>query len=440
MSSWPDRAFERELLENTFDRLWPLLRSITGEGVRQSHDILGEIAPLERYEFPSGEQVLDWIVPPEWRVREAYVITPEGRRILDVGDNNLHLLNYSIAFSGTVSRAELDEHLYSIPHQPYAIPYQTSYYVPEWGFCISHADRETLPEGDYQVVIDTEHFPGSLTVSEAVLPGTEHGEVLFTSYTCHPSLAINELSGPLATAMLYRRIAAWPDRRLTYRFVFAPETIGAICYLSKFGDKLIERLVAGYIVTCVGDAGPYTLKRSRRRDTPADRAAKHVLSGRDLSHRVQEFHPSGSDERQYCSLGFNLPVASLMRTAYGDYPEYHTSEDNKALMDFDAMTHTLDVYETIARTIDRNRIVRNTITRGEPQMSRRGNIYPTLSQGMPNEASLALKWLIHYGDGETDLLELADMSGLSFETLLEMAEHAVGLGVLEWSSRTLRFL
>ena len=192
--SGAERLAEANLIESYFDRLWPLLRSITGEGVRQSHDILGELAPLQRYEFPSGEQVLDWIVPPEWKVREAYLMAPDGRRMLDVRDNNLHLLNYSIPFSGTVSRDELDEHLTSNPERPDAVPYQTSYYKPRWGFCISHNDRLALPDGDYKVVIDTEHFPGSLTVSEAILPGEEDGQVLFTTYTCHPSLALNELS------------------------------------------------------------------------------------------------------------------------------------------------------------------------------------------------------------------------------------------------------
>lgn len=436
MSLEESRAAEAALIEKTFDRLWPLLRSITGEGVRQTHDILGELAPLQRYELPSGEQVLDWIVPPEWHVREAYVMTPDGRRILDVRENNLHLLSYSEPFSGVLSRAELDERLHSDPERPHAIPYRTSYYKRTWGLCIAHAERLTLPDGDYRVEIDTELSPGSLTLSEAVLPGEEgQGQVLFTSYTCHPSLAINELSGPLLTAFLYRRIAAWPERRLTYRFVFAPETIGAICYLSRFGDELIEKLVAGYIVTCVGDAGDYTLKRSKRRDTLADRAARYVLNRRGLPHRVVEFHPSGSDERQYCSIGFNLPVASLMRSAYGDYPQYHTSDDNKSLMDFGAMTETLDVHEEIARTIDRSAIVRNRITRGEPQFSRRGELYPTTSQRLPDEYSLALKWLIHYADGDNDLLTLSEMSGLDLDLLREVARQGIGLGVFEQVDR-----
>lgn len=431
MSGNADRSAEASLLESYFDRLWPILRSITGEGVRESHTIIGELAPLQRYEFPSGEQVLDWIVPPEWKVREAYVTAPDGRRILDVRENNLHLLNYSVPFSGTVGREELDKHLFSNPERPHAVPYQTSYYRPNWGFCIAHDDRLALPEGEYQVVIDTELFPGSLTVSEAILPGEVDRQVLFTTYTCHPSLAINELSGPLLTAFLYRRIAAWPKRRLTYRFVFGPETIGAICYLHRFGKEVLEKMLAGYIVTCVGDDASYTLKHSKRRTTLADRAAQYVLNKRGIVPTIVEFHPSGSDERQYCSMGFNLPMASLMRTVYGEYPEYHTSDDNKSLMDFEAMTHTLDVYEDIARTIDRSPKVRNTVIYGEPQFSRRGDLYPTLSLRLPNAYALALKWLIHYADGNRDLLELAEMSGGDIDILAEMAECGIALGVFE---------
>ncbi len=251
-------------IEALFDRLWPLLRSLTGEGVRATHDILSEYVPLQRIEVPSGTQVFDWTVPEEWNVRDAYLIAPDGRRIFDVADNNLQLVNYSVPFRGTLSRAALDAHLHSRRDMPDAIPYVTSYYQPRWGFCLSEVERQALPDGDYQVVVDTELSKGALTMSEAVLPGLESDEVLISTYTCHPSLANNELSGPLVAAFLYRRLAAWPERRLTYRFVFAPETIGAIAYLAMRGDHLRERLVAGYVVTCAGLDTHFTYKRSRR--------------------------------------------------------------------------------------------------------------------------------------------------------------------------------
>jgi len=269
---------ETALLEAYFDRLWPLLRSITGAGVRASHDILSELIPLERLEISSGTRVFDWEVPREWVVREAYVEAPDGRRLFDVREHTLHLLNYSAPFQGTVSRDELDAHLHSLPEQPDAIPYVTSYYAERWGFCCRHRDREALPEGDYRVVIDTELKPGSMTLGEAVLGGESEREVLLSCCTCHPSMANNELSGPLVASLLYRRLAAWPDRRLTYRFVFLPETIGSIAYLAMRGEHLRDTLVGGYVVNCTGLPCDITFKRSRQGDSPADKAALAALT------------------------------------------------------------------------------------------------------------------------------------------------------------------
>lgn len=418
-------------IERYFDRLWPLLRSLTGDGVRATHDILSELAPLERTEVPSGSRVLDWIVPPEWVVRDAYVIDPNGRRILDVHENNLHLVGYSTPFRGVLSREELDQHLHSLPAQPTAIPYLTSYYSPRWGFCLTHEHRERLPAGDYEVVVDTElRADGSLTLGEAVLPGEEPGEVLLSTYTCHPSLASNELSGPLVTSFLYRRVAAWPRRRLGYRFVFVPETIGAIAYLASHGDHLRDRLVAGYVVTCIGDSGPFTLKRSRRGDTLADRAAAYVLGG-EPDVRVVDFFPSGSDERQYCSPGFDLPVASVMRTMYGTYPEYHTSLDNRDFISFSAMAKSVEVYERILRTLDANVSLVNTYPYGEPQLGRRG-LYPSLGGSKEADARAeAMLWILNQSDGEHDLLDIAARSGVPMELIVEAADDLLRARLLE---------
>ncbi|MGN6868929.1 MAG: DUF4910 domain-containing protein [Solirubrobacteraceae bacterium] len=418
-------------IERYFDRLWPLLRSLTGDGVRATHDILSELAPLERTEVPSGSRVLDWIVPPEWVVRDAYVVDPNGRRILDVHENNLHLVGYSTPFRGVLSREELDQHLHSLPAQPTAIPYLTSYYSPAWGFCLTHEHRERLPEGDYEVVVDTElRADGSLTLGEVVLPGEEPGEVLLSTYTCHPSLASNELSGPLVTAFLYRRVAAWPRRRLGYRFVFVPETIGAIAYLASHGDHLRDRLIAGYVVTCIGDSGPFTLKRSRRGDTLADRAAAYVLGG-EPDVRVVDFFPSGSDERQYCSPGFDLPVASVMRTMYGTYPEYHTSLDNRDFISFSAMAKSVDVYERILRTLDANVSLVNTYPYGEPQLGRRG-LYPSLGGSKEADARAeAMLWILNQSDGKHDLLAIAARSGVPMELIVEAADDLLRARLLE---------
>lgn len=429
-----DRSQEAERLEHYFDRLWPLPRSITGDGVRVTHDILNEICPLNRHEVPTGTEVLDWTVPKEWKVNKAYIRAPDGTRLLDFEDNNLYLLNYSVPFKGVVSRQELEEHLYSIPEQPELIPYRTSYYRSAWGFCLPHSLRQSLPDGNYEVTIDTELFDGSLTFSEAVLPGEEEGEVLFTSYTCHPSLAINELSGPLTTAFLYRRIAKWKTRRLTYRFLFAPETIGAICYLADCGERLKDTLKAGYVITCVGDNGKPRIKRSKRGNTEADRAAQYVMERQHIPHRIIDFSPSGSDERQYCSLGFNLPFASLTRSAYGEYPEYHTSGDNKSLMDFGAMTETLDLYEQIASALDQNLIPRNLVVKGEPQLSKYGNFYNRKDHVLGTEETMALKWLVHFSDGGTDLLSIAGMSGIPIEVVHGVAEQLVAAGIMKIES------
>jgi aminopeptidase-like protein len=418
-----------EQLEVLFDRLWPLFRSLTGEGVRATHDILSEYLPLQRIEVPSGTRVFDWTVPKEWVVREAYIIAPDGRRILDVADNNLRLVNYAVPFRGTLSRRALDGHLHSRPDMPDAIPYVTSYYEPRWGFCLTESERAALPDGEYEVVVDTELKDGALTISEAVLPGLESDEVLISTYTCHPSLANNELSGPLVAAMLYRRLAAWPERRLTYRFVFAPETIGAIVYLALRGDHLRKHLVAGYVATCCGLDTHFTYKRSRRGDTVADRAAIHAVEALGAEYRVRDFAPTGSDERQYCSPGFNLPVGSLIRGAYGEYPEYHTSLDSKALIDFAALAGSVDAYEAICRTLDRNVTFENLAPFCEPQLGRRG-LYPTLGAADQAERVQATMWVLNLSDGTHDLLSIAERSGLPVDQLWPAAVAAEKAGVL----------
>lgn len=423
---------ERSNIEHYFDRLWPILRSLTGEGVRKTHDILGELVPLRRIEIPSGTQCFDWTVPREWMVRQAYFVAPDGRKLCDVSENNLHLLNYSAPFRGRVPLAELQSHLFSLPDQPDAIPYVTSYYKERWGFCLSQKLRESLPDGPYDVVIDTAFIPGSMTISEAILPGESSSEVLLSTYTCHPSLANNELSGPLVTAFLYRRLAGLPHRHWTYRFVFLPETIGSIAYLASAGAQLRQSLIAGYVVNCAGDPAPFTYKRSRRGDTIADRAAEHVLSHRTGSKaRIYDFFPTGSDERQYCSPAFDLPVGSIMRSMYGTYPEYHTSLDNRDFISFAAMTETVDVYFDVCQAIEANRTYINRKPRGEPQLGKYG-LYPTL--GTPQREAQrqidAIMWLLNLADGSRDLLSIAARSGLSWAVLHDAAVKCVAAGIV----------
>ncbi len=405
-------------IEEYFDRLWPILRSITGEGVRQSHDILSEIIPLKRFEIPTGSKVYDWEIPKEWAVSKAYVINPEGKKILDIKDNNLHLVNYSIPFTGTVGLAELNKHLYSLPDLPDAIPYITSYYKERWGFCISENERQRLSQGDYQVVIDSKLFDGSLTIGEAFLQGESDEEVLISSYSCHPSMANNELSGPLVLAFLYKRLAQVKNRRLSYRFVLLPETIGAIAYLNMRGEHLKEKLTAGYVVTCIGDAGDFTYKRSRQHNSLADKAALHVLATKNA--KVINFSPLGSDERQYCSPAFNLPMGSLMRTMYGEFPEYHTSLDNKEFISFTALQESIDVYFDILMSLDKNQKYINLYPHGEPRLDKRG-LYESIGHSSVPELSTKVLWLLNYSDGEHDLLDIANLSGYSVNELHEIA-------------------
>jgi aminopeptidase-like protein len=422
-------------IESYFDHLWPILRSITGEGVRQTHDVLSELIRLERTEIPSGTQVFDWTIPKEWKVNEAYILDPNGKRVLDVKENNLHLLNYSIPFRGVLSRTELDKNLYSLPDKPTAIPYITSYYSPRWGFCLSQQQRDALPDGDYQVVVDTKLFDGSLTLSEAILPGETKDEVLISTYTCHPSLASNELSGPLVAAFLYKELAKLESRRLTYRFIFLPETIGAITYLHLRGEYLKQHLIAGYVITCIGDTGDFTYKRSRQSNLIStlalvDRAAEHVLKHSKKSHKILDFSPLGSDERQYCSPGFNLPVGSLMRSMYGTYPEYHTSLDNKSLISFEAMAEAVGMYLSVMKVLELNRTYKNLFPHGEPQLGKRG-LYETLGRNTIPELSSAVFWLLNYADGEHDLLWIAEKSGYSGELLDKAAKACLEANIIE---------
>jgi aminopeptidase-like protein len=419
-------------IEAYFDRLWPLLRSITGAGVRATHDIISEIVPLARIEIPSGTKVFDWTVPKEWVVREAYVVAPNGRRFLDVRVNNLHLVNYSIPFRGRLRRVDLDRYLHSIPEMPTAIPYITSYYAPRWGFCIADAERRALPEGEYEVVVDTDLIDGSLTISEAVIPGTSEREVLFSTYTCHPSLANNELSGPLVMAFLARHIAAWPNRRYTYRFVFLPETIGSIAYLARTGNHLKSVCDAGFVVSCVGNNTPFHYKRSRRGNALGDRAAEYVLRRIGTpSERIMDFFVTrGGDELQYCSLGFDLPVGSMTRLMYGLYAEYHTSLDNRDFISFDALAEAVGVYAQTCRAIEANHRYRSVITHGMPQLGRRG-LYPTLSNARKADEHIAtITSLIAFSDGRTDLIEIARQHGLDINLLDQIARDCVAKGLL----------
>ena len=414
-------------------RLWSINRSITGEGLRQTLGILRELLPdLHVHEVPSGTVVFDWMVPQEWRVREAYILTPDGRRICDFAKNNLHLVGYSTPVRARILLADLQAHLYSLPEQPDAIPYITSYYKERWGFCLSQQLRDTLVDGEYEVVVDTELFDGSLSYGELIIPGNSSQEILVSTYVCHPSMANNELSGPTVTAHLARWVASLPHRRYTYRFLFIPETIGSLTYLSRNLEQLKERVIAGFNVTCVGDERAYSYLPSRRGNTVSDLVCKHVLKHIDPGYKAYTWNDRGSDERQYCAPGIDLPVASIMRTKYGEYPEYHTSLDN--LIDVVTPQGLAGSYHALTRALEvleRNMYSRVTVL-GEPQLGKRG-LYPTLSTKSSGAEVRLMMNLITWSDGSRSLLEIAELCSAPIWDLYDSVEKLVKHGLLQLS-------
>ena len=407
------KGIEKEI-EEYFDRLWPLNRSLTGNGNRETLKIIEEIVELNISEIPSGTKCFDWTVPPEWNVREAWVKDSSGKKIIDFSISNLHLVGYSEPFQGNLSLSELKQHLYSLPDQPSLIPYTTSYYKRRWGFCISHNQLLQLKEDVYEVFIDsTLDEKGSMTIADAVIHGNSPKEILFTTYICHPSMANNELSGPLVSSFIYHALKKREGTlKYTYRFVFAPETIGSIYYLSKHGDDLKENLIAGLVITTVGDSGNYTYKKSRAENSLTNRAVETILSNSDKDYQVEDFFPMGSDERQYCSPGFNLPVGSLMRTRYGKYKEYHTSGDDKSFISFSAMAETIEIYLDFVELIENNCKPINLLPLCEPQLGKRG-LYPDISSSSEKTKKIeAIQWVLNYSDGMHDTIDIINKSKL----------------------------
>ncbi len=404
--------------------LYPLCRSITGEGLRATLRDIGGRIPLRLTEVPSGTRVLDWEVPDEWTLRAAYVATADGRRVIDAARHNLHIVQYSESVDRTVTRAELEAHLHSLPDQPALIPYRTSYYVRQWGFCLAHRERQALTDETYRVRVDTTLAPGSLTYGECVLPGEEAGEVLISAHCCHPSLANDNLAAIAVAVELAQVLAARPRRRFTWRFLFAPGTIGAICWLAANRDAP-SRVRHGLVLTCLGDSADPSYKQSRRGDAPIDRYATHVLGNR----RILPFSPTGYDERQFCSPGFDLPMGNLMRSPGGTFPEYHTSADNPDFVRPAALADSLDTLLRIVDLIEHDTMWRNTMPYGEPQLGRRG-----LYDGEVDR--LAMLWVLNLSDGRHSLLDIAERSGRPFAAIVAAAHalHDTGLLVTACAS------
>lgn len=427
----PPPLTEGEFCHRLARKLFPICRSITGAGIRGTLDILGEHLPgLTRHSVPTGYQAFDWVVPEEWAIREAYIENEQGERIVDFARNNLHVVGYSTPVDAWMTFEELVPHLYSLPEQPDAIPYITSYYAPRWGFCLTHTQRLRMEKGNYRVVIDSSLQPGFLDYAELLIPGDSSEEVFLSTYVCHPSMANNELSGPVIATALARWLMSLPRRRLSYRIVFIPETIGSLVYLSKNLPVLKDTMIAGFNLTCVGDDRGYSYLPSRAGDTLADEVALHVFKHRHPDFIRYSWLDRGSDERQYCAPGIDLPVASMMRSKYGTYPEYHTSLDNWDLVTPAGLQGSFDMLQEALRVLENNISPRVT-TLGEPQLGKR-DLYPTLSTKRPAEATATMMNFLTYCDGDSSLLAIAELIGTPATSLIEISEKLRNAGVIEW--------
>lgn len=399
--------------------LFPICRSITGDGIRTTLRAIARHLPLTLHEVASGTKVLDWEVPREWNIRAGWLKGPDGRVIADFAANNLHVVNYSAPVHTRLPLAELRPHLFSAPEHPDWIPYRTSYYKETWGFCLPHRLLESLPEGEYEAFIDSTLAPGSLSYGECVLPGRTADEVFFSCHSCHPSLANDNLSGIVVATALAGLLGAAP-RRFTYRFVFVPGTIGAVTWLAR-NEALVPRVKHGLVLTCIGDRGGVTYKKSRRSDAGVDRAAAHVLRTSGRAHRVIDFFPYGYDERQYCSPGFDMPVGCLMRTPHGEFPEYHTSADDLDFIAPESLEDSLRVVLEMIDVFENDRRVRNLSPKGEPQLGRRGLYKPIGGDRAVADLQMAYLWVLNLGDGEHRLLDIAERAALPFATIRRAA-------------------
>lgn len=400
--------------------LFPICRSITGEGVRQTLSILQEHITLEIHEISSGTEVFDWSVPKEWNIKEAWFKDGKGNTIVNFKDHNLHIVNYSIPIHKKMNLVELQEHLYTLPDQPKLIPYRTSYYEENWGFCLAHEQYQTLKEDTYEVFIDASLDAGHLTYGEYFIPGKTKEEVLFSAHICHPSLANDNLSGICLLVYLAKYLQE-RDNRYSYRFLFAPGTIGSITWLA-LNEAKTKHIKHGIVASLLGDGGAFTYKKSRRENAEIDQVASYVLKNSKLAYQLKDFIPYGYDERQFCSPGFNLPVGNLSRSQFGSFPEYHTSADNLSFIKPEYLAESYEVYRQIIKVLEANYRPVNLNPKCEPQLGKRG-LYKALG-GQNDEQSMqmAMLWVLNYSDGSRSLLEIAEKSAIPFDIISKVSK------------------
>ena len=406
--------------------LFPICRSITGDGFRKSLERLAAVVPLSLSEVPTGTRVFDWTVPREWNIRDAWIADASGRRVVDFRTSSLHVVSYSVPVRKRMTLTELRPHLHSLPQRPDAIPYRTSYYSESWGFCLSHRVLESLPEGEYEVCIDSTLGAGSLTYGECILPGTTTDEILISIHSCHPSLANDNLSGMAVGAFLANHLASQP-RAHTFRFLFIPGTIGSITWLAQH-DSEARRIRHGLVLSCLGDRRHPTYTRTRRGTAMIDRAAAHVLA-LGGGHEIMDFVPYGYDERQYCSPGFDLPVGCLTRTPNGRFPEYHTSDDNLDFVTAESLQDSLEKTLAIIEILEHDRSYINLNPKCEPQLGRRG-LYRNTGGTHPANFEMGLLWVLNMSDGRHSLLDISEKAGLPFATIRRAADALLDASLL----------
>ncbi|MDZ7956885.1 MAG: DUF4910 domain-containing protein [Aulosira sp. DedQUE10] len=409
--------------------LYPICRSITGDGFRETLKILQQHIPLSVHEVPTGTEVFDWKVPKEWNIKDAYIKNSQGEKIVDFANSNLHVVNYSIPVHQKLSLAELKTHLFTLPDYPDWVPYRTSYYKESWGFCLSHNQFLQLKDEEYEVCIDSSLEPGHLTYGEYFIPGESSDEVLISCHSCHPSLCNDNLSG-IAIAIFLAKQLSQTVPNYSYRFVFIPGTIGSITWLAV-NEANVNRIKHGLVLTCLGDAGNFTYKKSRRGNTEIDEIVSYVLKNSTQDYKIIDFFPYGYDERQYCSPGFNLAVGCFMRSPHGSFPEYHTSADN---LDFVKPKYLADSFSqcvSILHILDSNQVYVNQKPKCEPQLGKRGLYRSVGGQKDSGLNEMAVLWVLNLADGNHTLLDIAQRSGMTFDEIKTAADKLSATDLLK---------